>query len=174
MAHDVDLSEEPADAVFDMVVEIPKGSRNKYEIDHETGVVWLDRHLFTATAYPADYGFIPDTLGEDGDPLDVLVLLEEPTVPGCHITARAIGVFWMRDEMGPDAKVLAVPAGDPRWDHIRVLGDVPPFLRAEIGHFFEIYKALEPSKSTEVGDWGGKSDAVKEIRAARTRHRDQN
>ena len=158
------------DAVFDMVVEIPKGSRNKYEIDHETGTVWLDRHLFTATAYPADYGFIPDTLGEDGDPLDVLVLLEEPTVPGCHITARAIGVFWMRDEMGPDAKILAVPAGDPRWDEVQVLGDVPPHLRAEIGHFFEIYKALEPSKSTEVGDWGDKADAVKEIRAARGRH----
>ena len=166
METDIDLN----DAVFDMVVEIPKGSRNKYEIDHDTGAIWLDRHLFTATAYPADYGFIPDTLGEDGDPLDVLVLLEEPTVPGCHITGRAIGVFWMRDEMGPDAKILAVPAGDPRWDDIKVLGDVPSHLRAEIGHFFEIYKALEPSKSTEVGDWGGRSDAVAEIAAARQRH----
>mgnify|MGYP001826792148 CR=1 FL=1 len=120
MDTDIDLN----DAVFDMIVEIPKGSRNKYEIDHETGAIWLDRHLFTATAYPADYGFIPETLGEDGDPLDVLVLLEEPTVPGCHITARAIGVFWMRDEMGPDAKILAVPAGDPRWDDIKALDDV--------------------------------------------------
>jgi inorganic pyrophosphatase len=161
------------ESVFDMVVEIPKGSRNKYEIDHKTGTVWLDRHLFTATAYPADYGFIPGTLAEDGDPLDVLVLLDEPTVPGCHITARAIGVFWMRDEMGPDAKILSVPAGDPRWDAIEVLGDVPSHLRAEIGHFFEIYKALEPSKSTEVGSWGGKADAVAEITAARDRHDDQ-
>lgn len=168
------MSHEPPesadDAVFDMVVEIPKGSRNKYEIDHDTGEVWLDRHLFTATTYPADYGFIPDTLGEDGDPLDVLVLLDEPTIPGCHIRARAIGVFWMRDEAGPDAKVLAVPAGDPRWDGLRTLDDVPPYLRAEIAHFFEIYKALEPSKSTEVGDWAGRDDAVAEIAAARRRH----
>ena len=155
--------------VFDMVVEIPKGSRNKYEVDHESGAIRLDRHLFTATAYPADYGFLPETLGEDGDPLDVLVLLEEPTFPGCWITARAIGVFWMRDEMGPDAKILAVPAGDPRWDHIGVLGDVSPHLRAEIGHFFEIYKALEPSKSTEVGEWGGRSEATEEISRARQR-----
>ena len=158
------------DAVFDMVVEIPKGSRNKYEIDHDTGAIWLDRHLFTATTYPADYGFIPDTLGEDGDPLDVLVLLEEPTIPGCHITARAIGVFWMRDEMGPDAKVLSVPAGDPRWDEISTLSDVSVHLRAEISHFFEIYKALEPSKSTEVGDWGDRAEAIAEIAAARARH----
>ncbi len=95
---------------IEVVVEIPKGSRNKYEMDHETGALWLDRHLFTATSYPADYGFIPGTLSEDGDPLDALVLLDEPTVPGCHILARAIGVFWMRDEAGPDAKILSVPA----------------------------------------------------------------
>jgi inorganic pyrophosphatase len=159
--------------VFGMVVEIPKGSRNKYEIDHDTGAVWLDRHLFTATAYPTDYGFIPETLAEDGDPLDVLVLLDEPTFPGCHITARAIGVFWMRDEMGPDAKILSVPAGDPRWDRVVDLEDVAPHLRAEIGHFFEIYKALEPSKSTDVGDWGGRGEAITEIDAARIRHVDQ-
>ena len=167
------METESNDAIFDMVVEIPKGSRNKYEIDHETGAVWLDRHLFTATTYPADYGFIPNTLGEDGDPLDVLVLLEEPTVPGCHITARAIGVFWMRDEMGPDAKVLSVPAGDPRWDDIKALGDVSAHLRAEISHFFEIYTALEPSKSTEIGDWGGRSAAIEEIEAARQRYSSQ-
>ena len=104
---------------IEVVVEIPKGSRNKYEIDHDSGQVWLDRNLFTATQYPADYGFIPDTLAGDGDPLDVLVLLDESTFPGCHIRARPIGVFWMKDEAGPDAKVLCVPAGDPRWEYLQ-------------------------------------------------------
>ncbi len=155
---------------FEVVVEIPKGSRNKYEIDHETGAVWLDRHLFTAMAYPADYGFVPHTLAEDGDPLDVLVLLDEPTVPGCHIRARAIGIFWMRDEAGPDAKLLAVPDGDPRWDRIQDRHDVPEHLLAEIGHFFEVYKALEPSKTTEVGSWGDRAEALTELEAARRRY----
>jgi inorganic pyrophosphatase len=154
---------------IEVVVEIPKGSRNKYEIDHDTGALWLDRHLFTATAYPADYGFVPDTLAEDGDPLDVLVLLDEPTVPGCHIWARPIGVFWMADEKGPDAKVLAVPAGDPRWSHIADLDDVHPFLLEEIRHFFEVYKALEPSKGTEIGRWDGQEVALTEIADARRR-----
>lgn len=99
----------------EVVIEIPKGSRNKYEADHETGEIWLDRLLFTATMYPADYGFFPHTLGEDGDPLDAMVLLDEPTFPGCHIWARPLGVFWMSDEKGPDAKVLTVPSTDPRW-----------------------------------------------------------
>ncbi len=158
--------------LIEVVVEIPKGSRNKYEIDHDSGTLWLDRHLFTATAYPADYGFVPHTLAEDGDPIDVLVLLDEPTVPGCHMWARPIGVFWMRDEKGPDAKILAVPAGDERWDHIADLGDVPPHLLAEIGHFFEVYKALEPAKSTETGRWDDRGAALAEIAAARHRFDD--
>lgn len=158
------------DGWVEMVVEIPKGSRNKYEIDHETGALWLDRHLFTATTYPADYGFVPDTLAEDGDPLDVLVVLDEPTVPGCHIRARPLGVFWMTDEKGPDAKVLAVPAGDPRWERFADLADVPEFLLAEIAHFFEVYKALEPAKDTDPGDWAGRDAAWTEINAARRRH----
>ncbi|MDW3217857.1 MAG: inorganic diphosphatase [Acidimicrobiales bacterium] len=153
----------------EVIVEIPKGSRNKYEIDHHSGDLWLDRHLFTATVYPADYGFVPDTLAEDGDPLDVLVLLDEPTVPGCHIKARPIGVFWMTDEAGPDAKVLAVPSGDPRWDHLGDLGDAPEHLLSEIRHFFEIYKALEPAKDTDVGRWSGRDEAWAEIAAARER-----
>ena len=153
----------------EVVVEIPKGSRNKYEIDHHSGELWLDRHLFTATTYPADYGFIPATLAEDGDPLDVLVLLDEPTVPGCHIRARPIGVFWMADEKGPDAKILAVPAGDPRWDGVDDLEDARAHLLAEIGHFFEVYKALEPAKRTDVGRWGGREEAWTEIVAARRR-----
>ncbi len=154
----------------EVIVEIPKGSRNKYEIDHDDGALWLDRHLFTATSYPADYGFVPHSLAEDGDPLDVLVLLEEPTVPGCHIRARPVGVFWMVDEKGPDAKVLAVPAEDPRWSNLRDLDDVPHHLLAEIGHFFEVYKALEPSKSTDVGSWAGQSDAWAEIASALERY----
>jgi inorganic pyrophosphatase len=102
------------DDEFDVVVEIPRGSRNKFEYDHEHHVIRLDRRLLSATVYPADYGFVPDTLGEDGDPLDVLVLLEDPTFPGCWVRVRAIGVFWMEDEKGPDAKILCVPAHDRR------------------------------------------------------------
>lgn len=139
----------------EVVIEVPKGSRNKYEMDHESDEVWLDRLLFTATRYPADYGFLPRTLGEDGDPLDVLVLLDEPTFPGCHLWARPIGVFLMRDEKGPDAKILAVPWGDPRWEHLADIDDLSSHLRAEIHHFFEVYKELEPGKATDVGEWAG-------------------
>lgn len=159
---------------IEVVVEIPKGSRNKYEIDHATGELWLDRHLFTATSYPADYGFIPGTLAGDGDPLDALVLLDEPTVPGCHIKARAIGVFWMRDEAGPDAKVLSVPARDDRWSHLSDLADLRPHLRSEIAHFFEVYKALEPAKSTEIGTWDGANVAATVITEALDRYRQIN
>jgi inorganic pyrophosphatase len=154
----------------EVIVEIPKGSRNKYEMDHASGAIWLDRHLFTATSYPADYGFIDDTLGEDGDPLDALVLLDEPTFPGCHILARPIGVFWMSDEKGPDAKILCVPAKDPRWAHIQDLDHLLPHLQEEITHFFMVYKALEPGKGTEVRDWEGAGAARTEIEAAQRRY----
>jgi inorganic pyrophosphatase len=157
------------DASVTVVVEIPKGSRNKYEIDHDSGAIWLDRHLFTATQYPADYGFVPDTLAGDGDPLDALVLLDEPTFPGVHIRARAIGVFWMRDEAGPDAKLLCVPESDPRWSHLVDLDDVPEHLKAEITHFFEIYKALEPSKHTQIDAWQDRTKAIETIIDARER-----
>ena len=109
----------------EVVIEIPRGQRNKYEVDHETGRIRLDRMLFTSTRYPADYGFIEDTLGGDGDPLDALVLLEEPTFPGCLVTARVIGMFQMTDEKGPDDKVLCVPASDPRMAHLQDITDVP-------------------------------------------------
>lgn len=154
---------------FEAIVEIPRGSRNKYEMDHESGALWLDRRLFTAMAYPADYGFLAGTLGEDGDPLDVLVLLEEPTFPGCHLMVRPVGVFWMRDDAGPDAKVLAVPAGDPRFADTQDLGDLPPFLLDEIRHFFEAYKTLEPDKFSVVRDWQGADAAYEEIDAALAR-----
>ncbi|MFZ4517771.1 MAG: inorganic diphosphatase [Microthrixaceae bacterium] len=152
---------------FEVVVEIPQGSRNKYEIDHDTGDAWLDRHLFQATVYPTEYGFFPDTLAEDGDPLDALVLLEDPTFPGCHVRARPVGQLEMTDEKGRDVKVLCVPAGDPRWDHIVDVADVPSYLLAEIRHFFEVYKDLEPGKESVIGDWTGREDAVASITAAR-------
>ncbi|CAM4041037.1 inorganic diphosphatase [Helcobacillus massiliensis] len=151
---------------FDATIEIPKGNRNKYEVEHHTGRIRLDRMLFTATRYPDDYGFIEGTLGEDGDPLDVLVLLEEPTFPGCLIRCRAIGMFRMRDEAGGDDKILAVPVEDKRQVRRQELTDVSEFHRLEIQHFFEVYKDLEPGKSVEGAHWEGRSAAEAEIRAS--------
>ncbi|MDQ1397757.1 MAG: inorganic pyrophosphatase [Acidimicrobiaceae bacterium] len=152
---------------IEVIVEIAKGSKNKYEMDHDTGEIHLDRTLFTSTQYPADYGFVPHTLAEDGDPLDALVLLDEPTFPGCHITARPVGVFWMTDEMGPDAKVLCVVASDPRQAHITEIEDIPEYVLDEIGHFFEVYKALEPGKGTETRGWEGRRAAEGAVDDAR-------
>jgi inorganic pyrophosphatase len=157
---------------IEVVIEIPKGTRNKYEADHETGAIWLDRMLFTSTRYPEDYGYVPLTLAEDGDPLDALVLLEEPTFPGCHIHARPVGVFIMRDEAGQDAKVLCVPATDPRVGDVEDLKDVPDYELNEIGHFFAIYKALEPGKGTEVHGWQGRAAAEDVVESARRRFRE--
>ena len=154
---------------YEVIVEIPQGTRNKYEIDHHSHEVWLDRHLFQATVYPAEYGFFPDTLAEDGDPLDAMVLLGEPTVPGCHLRARPVAQLEMTDEAGRDVKVLCVPAGDVRWDHMNDVGDVPEFLLAEIKHFFTVYKDLEPGKGSEIGDWTGVADALASIVDARER-----
>ena len=155
--------------LFDVFIEIPKGSRNKYEVDHATGRIKLDRMLFTATRYPADYGFVENTLGEDGDPLDALVLLDEPTFPGCVVRCRAIGMFHMRDEAGGDDKVMCIPAGDPRMDHMQDLGDMGEFYRLEIQHFFETYKDLEPGKSVEGAHWVGRDEAEEEIRRSYAR-----
>ena len=148
---------------FDVTVEIPKGQRNKYELDHATGRIRLDRMLFTSTRYPADYGYIENTLGMDSDPLDALVLLEEPTFPGCLITCRALGMFRMTDEAGGDDKVLTVPATDPRMSHLKDITDVSEFDRLEIQHFFETYKDLEPGKSVEGAEWVGREAAQEEI-----------
>jgi inorganic pyrophosphatase len=157
---------------FDVFVEIPKGQRNKYEVDHLTGRLRLDRTLFTATQYPADYGFIENTLGQDGDPLDALVLLQEPTFPGCLILSRAIGMFRMSDEKGADDKVLCVPATDPRHEHLRDIHHLAEFDRLEIQHFFEVYKDLEPGKSVEGATWVGRAEAEREIEASYERARE--
>ncbi|MCL2584441.1 MAG: inorganic diphosphatase [Streptosporangiales bacterium] len=157
------------DLAVEVVIEVPRGSRNKYEFDHHRNVIHLDRRLFSATVYPADYGFIPDTLAEDGDPLDALVLLEDPVFPGCWVTVRPVGIFWMEDEKGPDAKILCVPLGDPRWDHVRDLTDMPVHLRSEIHQFFDVYKMLEPGKSTSTKGFEDREAALGEIAAARAR-----
>ena len=151
---------------FDVLVEIPKGERNKYEVDHETGRIRLDRMLFTSTAYPADYGYIENTLGQDGDPLDAMVILQQPTFPGCLILCRAIGMFRMTDEAGGDDKVLCVPTPDPRLEHLRDINHVSKFDRLEIQHFFEVYKDLEPGKSVEGADWVGRTEAEAEVHAS--------
>jgi inorganic pyrophosphatase len=155
--------------VVDVVVEVPKGSRNKFEWDPGVGAMRLDRQLFTATRYPADYGFVVDTIAEDGDPVDALVLLGDPTFPGCHIFSRPVGVFWMSDEHGPDAKLLMVPSADSRIEWAE-LDDVPEPLLLEIAHFFEIYKELEPGKATRVRGWDGRAAAEAEILRGRERH----
>ena len=159
-----------SDAV-DVVIEIPTGSRNKYESDHEQHVIRLDRRLFTATTYPADYGFVPDTLAGDGDPLDVLVLVTDPTFPGCVVQVRILGMFSMRDEKGIDAKLITVIAHDPQWDGASDIDDVPEHLRNEIAHFFSIYKDLEPHKKTEVQGFADRVAALAELDSCRAAYR---
>jgi inorganic pyrophosphatase len=154
---------------IDVIIEIPKGQRNKYEMDHATGRIRLDRMLFTSTRYPSDYGFIEGTLGDDGDPLDALVIVDEPTFPGCVILCRPIGMFRMRDEKGGDDKVLCVPANDPRMEHLRDIHHVSEFDKLEIQHFFEVYKELEPGKSVEGAAWVDRAAAEAEIEASRKR-----
>ncbi len=152
-------------ADYDVVVEIPKGSRNKYEVDHKTGRVYLDRVLFTPFVYPVDYGFFENTLGLDGDPVDALVLLEYPVFPGVGVKVRPVGVLKMSDEAGSDAKVIAVPFKDPRWAHIRDLDDVAEQTRNEIEHFFARYKDLEPGKFVALEGWGDAAEAEEIVQA---------
>ena len=154
---------------FDVIIEIPKGQRNMYVMDHVTGRIRLDRMLFTSTRYPSDYGFIEDTLADDGDPLDAMVLLDEPTFPGCVIRCRAIGMFRMRDEKGADNKVLCVVATDPRMEGLQDIGDVSAYDLLEIQHFFEVYKELEPGKNVEGFDWVGRAAAEAQIEETRRR-----
>ncbi|GAA4345967.1 inorganic diphosphatase [Microbacterium rhizosphaerae] len=155
---------------YDAVIEIPRGSRVKYEVDHETGHVHLDRILYTVFGYPADYGFFDKTLGEDGDPLDVLVLLDQTLFPGVHATVRPVGVLKMSDEAGGDDKVVAVLAKDPRWNHIQDVDDIPEYTKKEITHFFEHYKDLEPGKWVKVDDWADAAEAERLVGEAIARY----
>src|SRR5436189_5823576 len=141
-------------ATVDAIVEIPRGSRNKYEFDPATGSIRLDRVLFSSVHYPCDYGFIPGTRSADGDPLDVLILVEEPTFPGCRVRVRPIGVLLMQDEKGEDEKILGVPADDPRFAEVVDLMDLPQHWLTEVENFFETYKALE-EKTSSTGGWKG-------------------
>lgn len=151
------------------LVEIPKGSRNKYEYDEERGVIRLDRRLFSSVVYPADYGFLEGTLTEGGRHLDALVLVNEPTFPGCRVDVRPVGLFRMTDEAGVDDKVLCVPLGDPEWNATHELDDVSLLLREEIEHFFAIYKDLEPDRVTAIEGWADRAAADREIEDATTR-----
>ncbi len=153
-------------AIIEVIVEIPKGSRNKYEMDERTGAIRLDRVLYSSVHYPTDYGFIPDTRAPDGDHLDVLVFTNEPTFPGCHLTGRAIGVLRMHDDKGEDDKILAVPVGDPRFDLVTELRDISPHWLLEIENFFATYKRLE-DKYTEITGWGDAAEALEIIEKCR-------
>jgi inorganic pyrophosphatase len=156
---------------FRCFIEIPKGSRNKYEWDHEREVLVLDRFLFSSVVYPTDYGFIPDTLAEDGDPLDAMVCVSEPTFPGCMIDVKPIALFRMEDDKGSDDKVLCVPLTDPGWNTIETLEDLPRQLKEEISHFFSVYKDLE-QKAVKVDGWYPRDQAIEEIESSRRRYRE--
>jgi inorganic pyrophosphatase len=160
-----------SDGSFCCFVEIPKGSRNKYEYDHKEHAIKLDRFLFSSMVYPTDYGFIPETLGLDGDPLDAMVTVSEPTFPGCLIDVKPIALFRMEDDKGIDDKILCVPLQDPAWNTLEELDDIHDQLRDEISHFFSVYKDLE-QKKVKVDGWYSRQDALKEIEEARKRYRD--
>lgn len=156
--------------LVDAIIEIPKGSSNKYEFDHEKNVMKLDRCLFSPMFYPADYGFVPETLSGDGDPIDILVLMKNPTFPGCLIEARIIGMFQMTDDKGNDEKLIAVPIHDPRYDEVFSLGDLSSHTEREFEHFFKEYKRLE-GKEVEIGGWYNVNDAVKALVSARENYK---
>jgi inorganic pyrophosphatase len=147
-------------------VEIPRGSRNKYEYDAELDAIVLDRRLFTSTVYPADYGFVEGTLGGDGDTLDALVFVGDPTFPGCRIRVRTVGVFRMVDQNGQDDKLLCVPLKDPLWSTMRDLDDIPEAFRAEIEQFFKVYKELEGGITRTAG-FGDRAEALQVLEEAR-------
>ena len=161
-----------ADDLVHCMVEIPKGSRNKYEWDDDLGAIVFDRFLFSSVVYPLDYGMLPNTLGEDGDPLDAMVATTEPTFPGCLIRIKPIALFKMSDDKGVDDKVIGVPLSDPNWNHAEELDDLSEQLRNEISHFFEIYKTLE-DKEVEIDGWHSREAALQVIAEAQQRHRDQ-
>ncbi len=156
---------------FDVLIEIPKGSRNKYEYDFTLKRIRYDRMIFSSMMYPADYGFVPETLALDGDPLDVLVLVTEPTFPGCVIEVKPIGVFHMADEKGPDEKIICVPVADPIANSTTDLKDLNPHLLKEIEHFFRVYKDLE-KKIVDVEGWGDVQEAKSIVAQCKKRFKD--
>jgi inorganic pyrophosphatase len=153
-----------------VIVEIPRDSQNKYEYDHETNTIMLDRHLIVSMGYPAEYGFIPDTLGGDGDPLDALVLTKYPTFPGCLIETKVLGMCIMTDEKGEDAKLITVPLYDPEWKAAQDINDVPKATLDRIAHFFTVYKDLDEGKWVKVENWVGRDEALKELEASKARY----
>ncbi|MGE5673064.1 MAG: inorganic diphosphatase [Mycobacterium leprae] len=155
--------------IVEALIEIPAGSQNKYEYDKEKHIVRLDRVLYSPVHYPTDYGYVPETLEEDGDPIDVLVLVTNPTFPGCVIDARIVGVLAMVDDKGVDNKLLAVPVKDPRFNQVRELEDVPAHRLREIEHFFKTYKDLE-GKATVIMGWKGTKEAAELLAKARAAH----
>jgi inorganic pyrophosphatase len=158
-----------ADAALHVLIEIPKGSRNKYEWDEELQAIKLDRFLFSSVVYPTDYGFVPETLAADGDPLDAMVCVSEPTFPGCVIPVKAIALLRMRDDKGEDDKVVCVPEQDPNWNTYETLDDLPGQLKGEVFHFFSMYKQPE-GKEVEVDGWFDREEALRVIEDARRRH----
>jgi inorganic pyrophosphatase len=153
-------------------IEIPKGSRNKYEFDEGIGQVILDRFLSSSTVYPTDYGYLIDHRGRDGDPLDVLVCVSEPTFPGCVIPVKPVALFDMRDEKGQDDKIVCVPLNDPNWNHLDDLDDLTEMFQLEVAHFFSVYKQID-RKPVEIGGWYPRSKALEIIEDARRRHREE-
>jgi len=161
------------DMIVTIMIEAPKGSRNKYEYDYKLKLFRFDRMIYSSLHYPSDYGFIVDTLALDGDALDALVLVWEPTFPGCIIEAKPVGVLMMEDETGQDEKILCIPISDPLWNHVNELYGVPPHLLKEIEHFFSVYKDLE-MKITKVEGWENKESAIKRIKEAQQRYKKNN
>lgn len=157
--------------IVDAFIEIPKGSSNKYEYDEKRKVFVLDRALFSPMFYPADYGFVPDTLAEDGDPIDIMVLMANPTFPGCMIKSRVIGMFLMEDEKGKDEKIIAVPLGDPRYEEIKTIDDMGPHIKKEFEHFFSEYKQLE-GKKVHIQGWADIEEANAAIENARKNYQE--
>lgn len=156
--------------VVNAIIEIPKGHRSKFELDKATGLFRLDRYLYSSSHYPSDYGFIPQTLAEDGDPLDILVMVNEPTFTGCLIEARVVGLFRMIDRGANDYKVLGVPHRDPLFSSFNDLADVPPHFLKEVHHFFATYKQLE-GVAVEPGGWVAAKDAIDEVEQSVKRFR---
>ena len=158
-------------SVVNMIVEIPKGRRTKFEVDKKTGLIKMDRYLYSSSMYPGDYGFVPQTLSEDGDALDILVMVNEPTFPGCLIEARVVGIFRMIDKGLNDFKLLAVPHKDPLFGHMKKLEDVPAHFLREVEHFFSTYKQLENITVEPLG-WDTNEAATNEVRASIARFRE--